>query len=537
MKKRNGYTFKSVILCVLFIAIVVCISIWIFMMRSQIRKDNKLIESAISESKSNVSTNSDKEFSKNIKKIKEAALKYFDSETLPKEVGSSSKITLSEMIEKKLIDKIDNQSKYDLDGTYVKVTKTSNEYVVKVYLKGVKKSNYNIYYYGNYDYCLENTVCEKNEKGSSEYYFKVSESDFSSNSNSSISDASNGNSSSASSLTTSKSASSSSYTYKASSSSSTSNNNTSKSRGTKKVKTTTTTTVSKGSSKKKTTITTKITKVVKNVVNTIKTEFTSHTKNESKEENKKDKECKDEDIYEYHKSTSGTSDYTNWSDWTKNEIKPTATREVQKKTTKKLVAYKITTSKDTSKPIYKEKDVVIGYKNTKTCTTYNEITTTTTTKTTRTISASSITSGNTESIVRTGDSSYGRNNGYKLVNTYDYYCGEVCVHGTTYVFKKDVKVPVNTTSTTSSGTVKTEYVCTNYETYQTPVIGKRKVIVDYENKEEKEPVYEYNYYYRYRDIKKTKGSSDTKWSYYNDKTLLDNGYKYTGNKKTNTICK
>ena len=251
MKKRNGYTLKSVILCVLFIAIVVCISIWIFMMRSQIRKDNKLIESAISESKSNVSTNSDKEFSKNIKKIKEAALKYFDSETLPKEVGSSSKITLSEMIEKKLIDKIDNQSKYDLDGTYVKVTKTSNEYVVKVYLKGVKKSNYNIYYYGNYDYCLENTVCEKNEKGSSEYYFKVSESEFSTNSNSSISDASNSNSSNTNSLTTSSSASSSSYTYKASSSSSKSNNN-SKSRGTKKVKTTTTTTVSKGSIKKKT---------------------------------------------------------------------------------------------------------------------------------------------------------------------------------------------------------------------------------------------------------------------------------------------
>ena len=64
-----------------------------------------------------------------------------------------------------------------------------------------------------------------------------------------------------------------------------------------------------------------------------------------------------------------------------------------------------------------------------------------------------------------------------------------------------------------------------------------KVPVDYEKVTTEEPVYTYYTYYRYRDVKTTPGTKDIKWSYYNDRSLLDNNYTYTGQKETKRECK
>ena len=69
--------------------------------------------------------------------LEEAGSKYFTEGLLPKEVGESITITLSELINETLIDEIkDTKDKTcDINKSYVKVIRLDEEYQVKTYLK------------------------------------------------------------------------------------------------------------------------------------------------------------------------------------------------------------------------------------------------------------------------------------------------------------------------------------------------------------------------------------------------------------------
>ena len=103
-------------------------------------------------------------FADNLNKMKEAAISYYTDERLPKEVGQSEKMTLSDMIGKKiiiaLIDK--NNKVCDLEKSYVKITKLDDEYLLKVNLKDSEKEDYILVHLGCYTYC-EGKVCEKKD--------------------------------------------------------------------------------------------------------------------------------------------------------------------------------------------------------------------------------------------------------------------------------------------------------------------------------------------------------------------------------------
>ena len=104
-------------------------------------------------------------FNNNIQTMKNAAKDYYTTDRMPQEVGKSDKMTLQEMIDKKLIlpfvDKDGNNC--DTKKSYVKVTKLETEYELKVSLTCGKESNYIIEKIGCYNFCKDNACQVKEE--------------------------------------------------------------------------------------------------------------------------------------------------------------------------------------------------------------------------------------------------------------------------------------------------------------------------------------------------------------------------------------
>ena len=101
-------------------------------------------------------------FNSNIETMKDAAISYYTNERLPQEIGESKTMTLKEMIEKKLVldlkDK--NNKSCNQEKSYVKITKVDDEYILKVNLKDSEKEDYILVHLGCYNYC-NNDICQK----------------------------------------------------------------------------------------------------------------------------------------------------------------------------------------------------------------------------------------------------------------------------------------------------------------------------------------------------------------------------------------
>ena len=104
----------------------------------------------------------DKVFNTNVQTVKEAALSYFTTERLPKEVGNSINLTLQEMVDLHLIlpftDKDGNTC--DMEESYISLKKLDTEYDMKVNLKCNNEEKYVITKMGCYDYC-DGSICEE----------------------------------------------------------------------------------------------------------------------------------------------------------------------------------------------------------------------------------------------------------------------------------------------------------------------------------------------------------------------------------------
>ncbi len=95
-------------------------------------------------------------FKNNIEIIENAALKYFENDKLPKNIGDSSSFILEEMKNLKLIDEIkDSENKScNYPDSYIILTKTAiQEYHLKIYLK-CSNSEKNV---------EEKLICNENE--------------------------------------------------------------------------------------------------------------------------------------------------------------------------------------------------------------------------------------------------------------------------------------------------------------------------------------------------------------------------------------
>ncbi len=136
---KKGFSILDIIVKIILFALFIFILVWLF---------NKKVPN-MTPFYSNV-------FRENIKYMQEAAESYFTDDKMPTEVGGEVKMTLSEMIEKKLIlpfvDKDGNSC--DLYNSYVTITKQIDDsYILKTNLECGAEKDYTIKVLGCHTYC------------------------------------------------------------------------------------------------------------------------------------------------------------------------------------------------------------------------------------------------------------------------------------------------------------------------------------------------------------------------------------------------
>ena len=274
---------------------------------------------------------------------------------------------------------------------------------------------------------------------------------------------------------------------------------------------------------------------------------------------------KTEYLYEYKKTTGATfSSWTSWSDWSKTDC---STKEINCSDSDVTCLYKLQmlTRKEKigtyQKTYAKTREVVkqTGSYEVKSCANYNYVqidkkiyaTTTTTTYTTiNTIT--STTTHTTGGWKYNGRASYSNppkdsgNTHYKFVGADYSYCGDTCTTLPNYYYDSYTytgglaNVSSTTSSTTTAGTPlsetklvgqETSYAasCGSYVTKTIPIYGTITVT---EKATRTEPLYGDVCYKSTKSRKLiSSGSTQTKWSSYNDEALLKDGWVMTGNKK------
>ncbi len=147
-ERKDSFTLRDFIIQILFVGIFIFLLIWLFPMKSSVKKAFTPLYDQI--------------FNNNVNDMKNAAVSYFTTPRLPQNVGQEVKMTLSEMLDKNIIlpfvDSKGNQC--DLIDSYVSMTKMSDEYILKINLKCGEQEDYLLVHLGCYDYC-DGDVCEK----------------------------------------------------------------------------------------------------------------------------------------------------------------------------------------------------------------------------------------------------------------------------------------------------------------------------------------------------------------------------------------
>lgn len=478
--ENSRISIKNVIIQFLFVALFIFLLIWLFPLKSDIKNLNPANGDG---DNSALSVLVDRIFNENIIAMKDAAKSYYTTPRLPKNVGDKVKMTLGEMLDKKIIlpftDK--NGDACSLTDSYVEITKYDEEFIMKVNLKCGNEENYLLVYMGCYDYCTTG-LCEKyasDVKTPTVYPAKPDPTP-------------SPTPTPVPSVTPTCAYQNGNYYDK--------NGNI----------------VTKEEYERQC----KSQPVTPTCAYVDGKYYDKNGNVVSKEEY--ERQCTVQPsvdyLYEYKKTTAGYYTETDWSEWSTNPVSANTNTAVQTKTVtaKKLVGYNVKTATDTSKPIYGTKTVNTGAVETKqVCAAYDYV-------------ATGETSYGDWSYAETVYLNYSPSNSstvqYIKVDENSWVCGDGCTAGTTKAYKKYTK----------SATPVTKYQCVKWETQTTPITTTVQTITGYETKVvSKEPVYETvkTTYYRYKTRTYHEGTTDLKWSVYNDTTLLNAGYVYTGNKK------
>lgn len=150
----NEYPVRNFLIKLVLVIIFVLLLLWLFPISGFLggnsqKGDGSAVENRI--------------FGANLNEMKGAAISYFTDERLPQAEGSKVKITLKEMLDKKLLLPLsDHEGKScNVDKSFVEVSKMKEEYQFKINLKCGKKEEYIITHMGCYTYC-KSKLCEKN---------------------------------------------------------------------------------------------------------------------------------------------------------------------------------------------------------------------------------------------------------------------------------------------------------------------------------------------------------------------------------------
>ena len=150
----SNYSLRSLILKVFLILTIIIILIWIVpKFLSYKKKDTQTKEKTVISAKIS---------NKEINNLEQAGLKYFNNNNIPTDNNTSKKVTLKELKENNVVGNIKNGNTVcDINKSYVKLTKTENDYTMKSYLRCASSTKYSIKHINKYDYCKDTTLCEK----------------------------------------------------------------------------------------------------------------------------------------------------------------------------------------------------------------------------------------------------------------------------------------------------------------------------------------------------------------------------------------
>lgn len=548
-ERKDNFSIKNVILQFLFVALFIFVLIWLFPMKSDLKPATVNAGSETVD----VSMFYDQIFNNNVIAMKDAAKGYYTTPRLPKNVGDKVSMTLGEMLEKKIIlPFVDSKGKQcDLTDSYVEITKYDDEFVMKVNLKCSEQENYLLVYMGCYDYC-STSICEKNTADIKTPVIYpsnpapapeptpivtppvVNNVTNITNNITNITNITNNivNNNTVTIIqpepekpepeepTPTPTPTSPSCTLQVVSGDKSGNYYTGTVVVGFKSKTSgdnaTVTGFGLGTSTNyngdtKYTLTKPGTYTVYGYV---KNSY-GNTAVCSIDVDIQDPQVVKEYEYEYRKDTTTCSDYSNWSDWSTTYVEPTALRQVAYRNVKitSIVGYKTTTSNDISKPIYGTQEVAVGTLSETICTEYG-YTATGTIAYSDWVDAGYVT---TTSILKNTDLER-----YVPVTDTETLCQSYCSSVTGHVYKKYTRKVLN----------NVVYTCKNTTTVKKLVTAQETVITGYEQITTSEPITETKIEKQYRYRTKTcDTTTDKKWSYYNNTSLLNTGYTYTGEKR------
>ena len=163
--EKRGFPIKGFFIKLLLVIIIVLLLLWLVPKLFTSKADSKSSSSCSGSDTcdtSSIRALTSQIFADNLERMRDAAIPYYTAERLPKQVGESVQMTLSDMIGKKLIvPLIDQNGKaVDVEKSYVKVTKMDDEYLLKVNLKDSEDEDYILVHLGCYAYC-DSYVCQK----------------------------------------------------------------------------------------------------------------------------------------------------------------------------------------------------------------------------------------------------------------------------------------------------------------------------------------------------------------------------------------
>ena len=502
--ENRGFPFRDFLLKLILIIIFVFLLIWLlpkFISPTITEKENK---NGNNKSETvDLSPLTSQIFADNLERMKDAAISYYTDERLPQEVGQSDTMTLSDMIGKKLIvaliDK--NNKAVDVEKSYVKITKMDDEYLLKVNIKDSEKEDYILVHLGCYTYC-DSYICEKQN---TEVAIKASKP-------------------------------SSVVSIKGSSTKE-------EQKDPEPSKPENKPTPDKPSDDDQ------------------KDEPTPPKPEDPKDPKPEDPEENPEFLYEYEK-TSGAefSKWTSWSNWSKTSCN-TPTLNCNDDSTSCVKKVQILKRKEKigtyDKKYIKYRDVLeqTGTYRQKSCSKYNYViinstTYATTTTTTYTIknTITKYTQSSTGGWKYNGRASYSNpprdtaTTHYVFVGADYSYCNDTCTTlpkffydsytytgGMSSVTSSQTTPGSSSSSTSSSTSTSTSASCGEYVYKNVPLYG---TITKSEVATRKEPLYGTVCYKstKTRNVTST-GKTEKKWSTYNDKELLENGWYYTGETK------
>lgn len=157
--KRISLNWGSLIIKLIVLAIIVFLAGWLYM---------KITNGKSSGSNSTLAKDTNS-FVNNINTMKNTAFEYFTKSKLPTKIGGTEKLTLTQMIDQKLLIDFTNGGKdCDTDGSYIQTTKTADgNYALKVSLTCGKKSDFIITTIENSETCTGNS-CNNNNNSNNE---------------------------------------------------------------------------------------------------------------------------------------------------------------------------------------------------------------------------------------------------------------------------------------------------------------------------------------------------------------------------------